>query len=68
MWIQQREWILQVSKAESIMLDGESIRIFWRENKNPDQLDFKDDDEAEVVYKQIVENLRKESTVIDIPG
>lgn len=68
MWIQQREWILQVSKAESIMLDGESIRIFWRANKNPDQLDFKDDDEAEVVYKQIVENLRKESTVIDIPG
>ncbi len=68
MWIQQREWILQVSKAESIMLDGESIRIFWRSNKDPDQLDFKDDDEAAAVYDQIVESIKKKSVVIDIPG
>ena len=68
MWIQQRDWILQVSKAESIMLDGELIRIFWRANEDPDQLDFKDDDEAEAVYSQIIESIKKKSIVINLPG
>ena len=68
MWIQQREWILQISKAESVMLDGESIRIFWRADKDPDQLDFKDDEEAAAVYDQIVESIKKKSIVIDLPG
>lgn len=68
MWIQQREWILQISKAESIMLDGKSICIIWKSDKEPDRLEFKDDGESADVYDQIVESIKKKSIVIDLPG